>query len=99
MIAKTYMAHLMAIRSEHQSLFRKGSFSNKPLIASVLFSLVLQFGVTYIAFLQPIFKAETLTLNEFLGVAAAASIVFFAVEIEKAIFRRRRKTRYHSQVL
>lgn len=83
------LAHVMAIRSENQSLFSIGIFSNKPLIGSVLLSLLLQFGITYIPFLQPIFKTESLTLNEFLGVGAASSIIFFAVEIEKAIARRR----------
>jgi len=70
-------------------LFSIGLFSNKPLIGSVLFSLLLQFGVTYIPFLQSIFKTEALTLNEFLLVLAASSIVFFAIEIEKAIVRRK----------
>ncbi len=81
------LAHVMAIRSENQSLFSIGIFSNKPLIGSVILSLMLQFCITYIPFLQPIFKTEALTLNEFLGVVAASSIVFFAVEIEKAISR------------
>ncbi|MEJ7828759.1 MAG: HAD-IC family P-type ATPase, partial [Segetibacter sp.] len=85
------LAHVLAIRSETQSLFSIGIFSNKPLIGSVILSLMLQFCITYIPFLQPIFKTESLTLNEFLGVGAASSIVFFAVEIEKAIFRNRRK--------
>jgi len=83
------LAHVLAIRSENQSLFSIGIFSNKPLIWSVLLSLVLQFGVTYIPFLQPIFQTESLSLKEFLGVGVVASIVFFAVEIEKAIFRKR----------
>ena len=93
------LAHVMAIRSENQSLFSIGIFSNKPLIGSVILSLMLQFCITYIPFFQPIFKTEALTLNEFLGVGAASSIVFFAVEIEKAIFRRRRKIKYHSRVV
>ncbi len=83
------LAHVLAIRSENQSLFSIGIFSNKPLIGSVILSLLLQFCVTYIPFLQPIFKTEALTLNEFLGVGAASSIVFFAVEIEKAIARKK----------
>jgi len=85
------LAHALAIRSENQSLFSIGIFSNKPLIGSVILSLMLQFCITYIPFLQPIFKTESLTLNEFLGVGAASSIVFFAVEIEKGISRRKGK--------
>ena len=85
------LGHVMAIRSENQSLFSIGIFSNKPLIGAVLLALLLQFAITYIPFLQPIFKTEALTLNEFILVGAASSLVFFAVEIEKVISRRVKK--------
>lgn len=83
------MGHVLAIRSENQSLFKIGLFSNKPLIGAVLIAFLLQFIITYVPFFQPIFQTEALTLNEFLLVGAASSLVFFAVESEKAIFRRR----------
>lgn len=83
------MGHVLAIRSEKQSLFQIGIFSNKPLLGAVVIAVVLQLAVTYIPGLQPIFKTESLTLKEFLIVTGASSIVFFAVEIEKALFRRR----------
>lgn len=84
------MGHVLAIRSEKQSLFSIGIFSNKPMMGAVIIVLLLQFIITYIPVLQPIFKTEALTLSEFLITGAAASIVFFAVEIEKAIFRKKR---------
>jgi len=82
------MGHVLAIRSEKRSLFSAGIFSNKPLIAAVIIALLLQFVVTYVPVLQPIFQTEALTLNEFLFVGAASSIVFFAVEIEKKLSGR-----------
>ena len=85
------MGHVLAIRSESQSFFSMGMFSNKPLIGAVLLTLALQIAVTYVPFLQPIFRTEALTLNEFLLVGAVSSLVFFAVEIEKAVVRRKRK--------
>jgi len=85
------MGHVLAIRSESQSFFSMGMFSNKPLVGAVLLTLLLQLAVTYVPFLQPIFRTEALTLNEFLLVGAVSSVVFFAVEIEKAIFRNRKK--------
>ncbi|MBS1934073.1 MAG: cation-translocating P-type ATPase [Bacteroidetes bacterium] len=91
-VCLTQMAHVSAIRSEDQSLFQIGIFSNRPLIASVLLSLFLQAVVTYTPFLQPVFKTESLSLVEFLGVGLASSIMFFAVEIEKLI-RRKLKSR------
>lgn len=82
------LGHVMAIRSENQSLFQIGIFSNKPLIISVLFALLLQLAITYIPFLQSIFKTEALTLNEFFLVGGASSLVFFAVELEKGLGRK-----------
>jgi Ca2+-transporting ATPase len=83
------MGHVLAIRSESQSFFSMGILSNKPLIGAVLLTLALQLAVTYAPFLQPVFRTEALTLNEFLLVGAVSSLVFFAVETEKAIFRRK----------
>ncbi len=85
------MGHVLAIRSEKQSLFSIGIFSNKPLIGAVLIALLLQFVITYTPFLQPIFQTESLSLYEFVIVGAASSLVFFAVEIEKIVSRRREK--------
>jgi Ca2+-transporting ATPase len=82
------LGHVLAIRSENQSLFSIGAFSNKPLIVAVLLALLLQLLITYIPFLQPIFQTESLTINEFVLVVAASSIVFFAVEIEKLVSRK-----------
>ena len=93
------MGHVLAIRSEKQSLFTTGIFSNKPLIGAVLIVVLLQFVITYTPFLQPIFQTEALTLNEFLLVGAASSLVFFAVEIEKIISRRREKIKYNNNTL
>ncbi len=84
------MGHVLAIRSENQSLFRIGVFSNKPLIGAVIIVLILQIIITYVSWLQPIFKTEALTLNEFILVGAASTLVFFAVEAEKIISRKRK---------
>ncbi len=84
------MGHVLAIRSEKYSFFTIGIFSNKPLIAAVTIALLLQFLVTYVPLLQPIFKTESLTLYEFLLVCASSSLIFFAVEIEKIISRKRK---------
>ena len=87
------MGHVLAIRSDSQSFFSMGILSNKPLFGAVLLTQLLQLAVTYVPFLQPVFRTEALTLNEFLFVGAISSLVFFAVEAEKAIFHR--KTRQY----
>ncbi len=85
------LMHVLVIRSESQSLFSIGLFSNKPLIGAVLLALLLQIVITYTPFLQPIFQTEALTLNEFILVVAAASIIFFVAEAEKILSRRKGK--------
>ncbi len=85
------IGHVLAIRSESQSLFSLGLFSNKLLLLAAIISIVLQALVTFVPFLHPIFKTESLSLMESLYVIGASSIIFFAVEIEKALFRNRRR--------
>lgn len=82
------MAHLIAIRSDHQSVFKIGLLSNKPLLLAVLFTIGAQLAVTYIPFLQVIFKTQGLTALEICGVVAASLIVFIIVECEKLCRRR-----------
>jgi Ca2+-transporting ATPase len=89
-VCLSQMAHVMAIRSETQSLFSIGLFSNKPLLASVALSFLLQFAVTYTPQLQPIFNTQSLSWYEFLGVGILSSLIFFAVEIEKAVRRKKK---------
>ncbi len=85
------MGHALAVRSEIQSLFQQGIFSNKQLVGAVLLTFGLQLAVIYIPFLQNIFHTKTLTLEEFLFCVAVSSIVFWAVEIEKLVKRIIRK--------
>ncbi len=82
------MGHVLAIRSESESLFSQGLFSNKPLIGAFLLTFALQMATIYVPFLQPVFRTEALTFTELLFTLAMSSVVFIAVEIEK-IFKRR----------
>ena len=84
------MGHVLAIRSETQSLFRQGLLSNLPLLGAVALTFVLQLATIYIPFLNPIFKTAPLTLYELLAVLGASSIVFVAVELEKVFLRKNR---------
>jgi Ca2+-transporting ATPase len=89
-VCLSQMGHVLAIRSESRSLFSVGLLSNKPLFAAVLLTFLLQFLITYIPFLQSIFKTQPLSLSEFILVGSASSLVFFAVEIDKAISKRKK---------
>ncbi|HEC96920.1 MAG TPA: cation-translocating P-type ATPase [Nitrospirae bacterium] len=84
--------HVLAIRSEKESSFKVGLFSNKPLLGAVILSFGLQMAVIYIPFLNPIFRTEPLSAGELAITLAVSSVVFFAVEGEK-LFKRRRSGR------
>jgi Ca2+-transporting ATPase len=81
--------NVLAIRSERKSLFSIGILSNKPLIAAVLLSFLLQMAVVYIPFLNPVFKTKPLGLNELMITIGLSSVVFIAVEVSKWIKRGR----------
>jgi Ca2+-transporting ATPase len=83
------MGHVMAIRSERESLFTIGIFSNKPMLGALFLTVILQMMIIYTPFLNTIFRTHPLTLYELIITLAVSSIVFCAVEIEKYIKRNR----------
>ncbi len=87
------MGHVLAIRSEKESLFSLGLYTNKPLWGAFALTFALQMATIYVPFLNPIFKTEPLTFSELTITMALSSIVFFAVEIEK-LFRRLKDNRH-----
>ncbi|MDI1471945.1 MAG: cation-translocating P-type ATPase [Thermodesulfovibrio sp.] len=84
------MAVVMSVRSEEDSLFKTGFFKNRPLLGAIVLTIFLQMAVVYVPFLNPIFHTQPLTINELLLTLALSSVVFFAVEIEKFINRRKK---------
>ena len=84
------LAHVLAIRSERESLFTQGVFSNRALLGAVLLTFLLQLATIYVPALNGIFKTAPLSLAELALVLGAASVVFWAVEGEKWLRRRRR---------
>ena len=83
------MGFLLAIRSERESLFSQGLFSNRPLTGAFLLTFALQMATIYVPFLNPVFKTAPLTAAELGLTLAMSSVVFVAVEIEKYVRRRR----------
>lgn len=81
--------HVMAIRSEKQSLFKTGLMGNRQLLFAVTGTVMLQLAVVYVPFLNDFFHTAPLTIMEFLVIFFVSSIVFFVVEIEKWIKRSR----------
>jgi Ca2+-transporting ATPase len=87
-LSLSQMGHVLAIKSDRESLFTQGLFSNKPLVGAVLLTFCLQMGTIYIPALNPVFKTVPLSAGELLLTLALSSVVFIAVEIEKCWLRR-----------
>ncbi|HEU4789667.1 MAG TPA: cation-translocating P-type ATPase [Flavobacterium sp.] len=77
------MGHVMAIRSERESIFKIGLLSNTPMLGALLLTVILQMMIIYTPFFNTIFRTQPLTLYELVITIAVSSIVFCAVELEK----------------
>jgi len=82
------LGHVLAIRSERDSLFTQGLWSNRPLTVALLFTFALQMATIYLPWLNPIFKTEPLSFEELAFCLAMSTVVFVGVEIEKWMIRR-----------
>lgn len=82
------MAHIMAIRSERQSLFKIGPASNKFLLGAVCITVALQLALVYVPFLQAIFKTTSLSPAGLALTVTVSGGIFAAVEVEKWFARR-----------
>ncbi len=89
-LALSQMGHVLAIRSERESLFRLGIGSNPLLLGAVLLTVALQLGTIYLPGAAGVFKTQPLTAAELLLCLLLSTIVFLAVEAEKFLVRRSR---------
>jgi Ca2+-transporting ATPase len=76
-------------RSEYNSLFSIGVFSNKWMVWAVGASLLLVLVVVYVPFLQPFFDTVPLTLDDWLMMLPFFFASAIAMELLKFYFRRR----------
>jgi len=83
------MGNAFAIRSERESFFSLGAFSNMYMMSAVLLTFVLQMAVIYVPFLNTIFKTAPLSLFELTITLLISTVVFIAVETEKWWIRRK----------
>jgi P-type Ca2+ transporter type 2C len=84
------MGNVLALRSEKESLFTQGVFTNRPLVGAFVVTILLQLATIYVPFLNPIFKTQPLSAAELATTLGLSTIVFFAVEVEKWMRRKRR---------
>ena len=83
------MGNALAIRSNIDSIFTIGLFSNRLMVVAVLLTFALQLALIYVPFLQGFFSTETLSWQNLLIAWAASSAIFVIVEVSKWIRRQR----------
>jgi Ca2+-transporting ATPase len=80
--------HSLAVRSDMDSLWSQGLWTNGFLVIAVTISVLLQLALIYIPFFNELFNTQPIPLPE-LGICVAISaILFICVEIEKWLVRR-----------
>ncbi len=87
------LGHVLAVRSDSESLLKRGILTNKPLLSALVLTFGLQMAIIYVPFLNPVFHTAPLTFSELIITLALSSVVFFAVEAEKFVKRRRSEQR------
>jgi Ca2+-transporting ATPase len=77
------LAHVLAIRSETESLFSLGLGTNRFLLGTIGASVALHLAIVYVPVLQVVFGTESLSPLALLVATALSLVVFVGVEIEK----------------
>jgi Ca2+-transporting ATPase len=89
MLCFVQLGHVLAVRSERESLFAQGPLTNMPLLGTVLLVVALQLAIVYLPALNRLFRTAPLSAGELALTITGAVLVFVVVEIEKWLRRRR----------
>ncbi len=84
------IANVFTIRSETKSVFEIGFFSNKLIIAGIIFELAFAAVLIYVPFFQKIFNTTAIGIKDFAVLFLFMVIIFFIEEGRKYLFRRRK---------
>lgn len=89
MLVMGEMAYLFNVRYFTQSSIALKTFiENRVAILVCVVMLILQALFTYAPWMQAIFKTEALDLSSWLFIGVSAILVFFVIELEKAVLRK-----------
>jgi len=72
-------------RSDYQSLFSLGLFSNRWLLGGIALAVVLQLMIVYVPLFQGLFFTVSLGLNDWAVILLAAGSIFVAEELRKRL--------------
>jgi P-type Ca2+ transporter type 2C len=79
----------LAVRSDRDSLFQLGLWSNRWLLGAVLLTMGLQLSVIYLPPLQEIFRTEALSLTDLGLCLLIGSSILWIIELKKWVAARR----------
>ncbi|NLA82248.1 MAG: cation-translocating P-type ATPase [Clostridiaceae bacterium] len=82
---------VFSARSEHESVFKLGVFSNRSLNRAVLLSLALTLAVVYLPYIDDYFKTIPLLIRDWALILALVTIPFLAGELFKSLYYRKRR--------
>ena len=87
------MGMVMNNRTDHESVFRRGLFSNRYIDAGLVIELLILAAIIYIPFLNGVFNTAPIGLPEWGYLICIPFIVFGLEEGRKKLLRRRRAER------
>ncbi len=82
------MAAALAARSDHESLFRIGFFSNIQMVRAISATFILQLVVIYVPIFQGALTTVSMTATDLLIAVLASLVVLFMAEVVKWFIRR-----------
>ncbi len=82
------MAAALAARSDHESLFRIGFFSNIQMVRAISATFILQLVVIYVPIFQGALTTVSMTATDLLIAVLASLVVLFLAEVVKWFIRR-----------
>jgi Ca2+-transporting ATPase len=88
-VTMSQLCQSLAVRSQRDSVFAIGFRSNRAMLWTFIATLALQLCVTYLPFLQPVFRTVPLSARDLAICLVVSSLTFWAVELEKFLRRRR----------
>ena len=80
--------HSLVVRSDKDSIFTLGVFSNKPMLVALGITFLLQLMVIYTPAFNRVLHTQPLPLSELFICIAVSSIILWAVEGEKYLIRK-----------
>jgi magnesium-transporting ATPase (P-type) len=80
-------------RTQNQSVFKVGLFSNRKVLFGIVFEILLLSAIIYVPFMQNIFNTAPIGLVDWLFLVVVPVPMVLLEELRKAIFRRNNKTK------